>query len=720
MSRCEVLGTVITGNADVAFPAEYPRTHAAACPGAPFKEGDREPHLEQGGTERNTRNACTDHREVHALHDSSLRSERGCSGGPSAAGMCITRILCGHASLNRKDPMLNLVWFKRDLRVDDHAALHAALEESTRVHLPGGSSLPQGVLALMLIERRLWREETVAAQHYHFYRECCDDVCGALRARGVPYLMLDCEDAVHALEQIRCTLGAFALFSHMESGDAPSYARDRRVARWCRQHGIVWTEYRQFGVVRGMRERKAWATQWERMMNAPCLSAPGLSAPGLSAPGLIASGLSASELSAPGLSASNPDPPRAEYASAATALFQRQLARLCALPGFIASSATVADGLSLGARAPRASELGLEPHDPPLRQRGGWRLAEATLSNFLQVRSASYRGGISSPLRAEHACSRLSAYLAFGCLSMRRVVHRARAALPERPGLRGFLERLHWHCHFIQKLETEPTIAWQNMHRGYDGLRESQFNQEHFDALRSGRTGWPMVDASVRMLDATGWINFRMRAMLVSVAAYPLWLHWREVGKWLATRFLDYEPGIHWSQMQMQSGTTGINTMRVYNPIKQAHDQDPKGVFVRRWLEHLRDLPDTWLFEPWLAPAELRARFPIPSPLVDLAAATRAAKARVHALRVNPEVIAEAQGVVRRHASKRPEARPLGQPERRPMSQPERLQSGQPEPYPLGQTAHAAESRAKGARDARRSSAPAPGQLSFDFASDGD
>jgi len=165
------------------------------------------------------------------------------------------------------------------------------------------------------------------------------------------------------------------------------------------------------------------------------------------------------------------------------------------------------------------------------------------------------------------------------------------------------------------------------------------------------------------MLPHTGWHNFRMRAMLVSVAAYPLWLHWREVGQWLAGQFVDYEPGIHWSQMQMQSGTTGINTTRVYNPIKQAQDHDPQGVFVRRWLPVLRRVPDTWLFEPWKMPPSVQAQCGVvvgnhvgadwPDPVVDLPAATRAAKALLHARRSTPQVRQGKQAVIEQHASRR-------------------------------------------------------------------
>jgi deoxyribodipyrimidine photo-lyase len=177
--------------------------------------------------------------------------------------------------------------------------------------------------------------------------------------------------------------------------------------------------------------------------------------------------------------------------------------------------------------------------------------------------------------------------------------------------------------------------------------------------LIAGKTGWPLVDACVTMLRETGWLNFRMRAMLVSIAAYPLWLDWRPVGQWLARQFLDYEPGIHWSQLQMQSGTTGINIPRIYNPVKQAQDHDPQGVFVRRWLPAMQRVPDSWLFEPWKMPKTLQLEHDIvlgrdlSQPLVDLEDATRIAKKKLFALRGQSEVRAEKQAIIQKHGSRR-------------------------------------------------------------------
>lgn len=222
-----------------------------------------------------------------------------------------------------------------------------------------------------------------------------------------------------------------------------------------------------------------------------------------------------------------------------------------------------------------------------------------------------------------------------------------------RQSLRSFDARLHWHCHFMQKLEDEPRIEFENVVRAYDGLREGEFSAERFEAWKAGRTGYPFVDACMRYLQETGWINFRMRAMLVSFASYHLWLHWRQPALYLAGLFLDYEPGIHYSQFQMQSGTSGINTIRIYSPTKQALDQDPAGSFIRRWVPELAAVPAEHVQQPWLQPESRGSVTGYPLPIVDHATAIALARQRISAIRRQDSTRAEAKQVVQRHGSRK-------------------------------------------------------------------
>ncbi len=225
--------------------------------------------------------------------------------------------------------------------------------------------------------------------------------------------------------------------------------------------------------------------------------------------------------------------------------------------------------------------------------------------------------------------------------------------------LRTFLARLHWHCHFIQKLEDAPRHESRNVHSGYDGLRESAFDEGRFAAWAAGQSGFPFVDACMRCLSATGWINFRMRAMLMSFAAHHLWLHWREPGLHLARLFTDYEPGIHWNQIQMQSGTAGINTVRIYNPVKQSYDHDPGGRFIRRWMPELADVPSMLIHEPWrmssIEQAKTGCRLGIdyPEPIIDHIASAKIARDRMYAVRRSLEFRREAQAIQERHGSRK-------------------------------------------------------------------
>jgi len=485
-----------------------------------------------------------------------------------------------------------LVWFKRDLRSQDHMALSEASRQGP-------------VRCIYIVEPELWQQPDVALQHFEFIKESLDDLNSDL-ARYSGCIEIHYGEAVEVFTKIFEVAPFLQLHSHEETGNGFTYSRDKEVTRWCKFNNIVWQEYQQFGVIRGLKNRNQWDLAWEKFMAAP-------------------------------------------------------VQKISEINFWQMSSC-----LPLKMPAPKTLQ-----HNPLLRQRGGRTLAISTLNSFLNARSIGYRGGISSPLLAPDACSRISPYLAFGCISMREVVQHTRTVLAQLPpqavrhraGLSAYISRLHWHCHFIQKLESEPEIEWLNMHRGYEGLRENEFNEKLFEDLKNARTGWPMVDACVTMLQQTGWLNFRMRAMLVSVAAYPLWLHWRPVGEWLATQFLDYEPGIHWSQLQMQSGTTGINATRVYNPIKQAQDHDQKGYFVRKWLPSMRKVPDSWLFEPWLMTEEVQMNsrvklaVDLPVPVVDLKLALRESKERLHARRKNPSVKSGKSEIVIKHASRKNQER---------------------------------------------------------------
>lgn len=492
-----------------------------------------------------------------------------------------------------------LVWFKRDLRCEDHAALVEAAKLGP-------------IRCIYVLEPTLWTQPDVALQHFEFIRESLQDLDAQLHLCGGA-IEIHIGEVTEVLTKIWQTNPFQGLHSHQETGNGFTYSRDREVSKWCQSHGLHWGQYAQFGVTRGLKNRNEWQAHWQKHMEMPLYELPPI------------------QFWKTPLSGKLKPKPSTHYLG----------------PSMMQAPAHL-------------------KHNPPLRQHGGRSIALKTLNSFLNQRSMWYRGGISSPLSAPDACSRLSVYLTYGCLSIREVVQATNNELLKmssessrrKSGLTAFMSRLYWHCHFIQKLESEPEIEWQNMHRGYDGLRENEFNEEYFNALKNAKTGWPMVDACVIMLRETAWLNFRMRAMLVSVAAYPLWLHWKPVGDWLASQFLDYEPGIHWSQLQMQSGTTGINVTRVYNPIKQAQDHDQKGFFVRKWLPYMRQIPDTWLFEPWKMTQEEQSSAgiyvdkDIPQPIVDIAIATKISKERLHARRNLSEVRAGKKTVIDKHASR--------------------------------------------------------------------
>ncbi|MEL7345606.1 MAG: deoxyribodipyrimidine photo-lyase, partial [Pseudomonadota bacterium] len=272
---------------------------------------------------------------------------------------------------------MQIVWFKRDLRIEDHHALGQAAQRGP-------------VLPLYIVEPELWSQPDMAARHWAFIQESLVELRAALAAAGQP-LVVRTGDVLDVLSDVQATFGPITLWSHEETGNNWTFTRDKRVAQWCAREQVEWHEVQNHGVKRRLASRDGWAGQWDRFMAQPTAGAPALAPVDVDLGGV-----------------------------------------------------------------PSSRDLGLAWDPCEYRQKGGRAAGLERLDSFLHERGAPYRKAMSSPLAGEDACSRLSAHLAWGTVSMREVAQRTwarqralkaappRSMGPWRGSMTSFSARLHW------------------------------------------------------------------------------------------------------------------------------------------------------------------------------------------------------------------------------------------------------------------------------------
>ena len=475
---------------------------------------------------------------------------------------------------------MKLLWLKRDLRLTDHLPLLRCATDGPFV-------------VLYVYEPRMIAHPSYGSNQHSFLNEALNALECELKSHG-GWLLRMHGAMPSVLSSIHACFPFTELHSHMETGHALSYARDKAVSRWCKKNSVVWVEAPTSDTFRPHPQREGWSRRWHNRASEPLVPSP------------------------------------VHMTFPKQDLFEQAVPEM-----------TFDD---FGLQAPA-----------PSRQRLSDGSAEVLLKQFLRDQTGRYATGMSSPLLAPDLCSRLSPHLALGLMSTRQVLHRIRSVRRHirNPKVvtchKAFESRIVWRGHFMQRLEDETSIERHCLDPAVDDLRRpgvmhlgvrmtEAIIETRLNAWKTGTTGFPMVDACIRSLCETGWLNFRMRAMIVSFATYTLWLDWRLINDWLARQFTDYEPGIHLNQLQMQSGSAGLNELRIYNPVRQIKTHDPDGIFVRKWVSELASASIDQLIElgnPWVDPSELGLDYP--KPIVDRIKADRFALRTLTRVRKSPE-----------------------------------------------------------------------------------
>jgi deoxyribodipyrimidine photo-lyase len=459
--------------------------------------------------------------------------------------------------------MTALLWYRRDLRLADHPALHAAREGD-------------GVVPVFCLDDRLLRGRHASGPRTQFLLECLRDLDGALRKRGSG-LVVRHGRPERELARLAGEVGASAVHATVDPGPYAA-RRDERVGAELRRAGAELRLHPGLGVV-----------------DEPPLTKAGT-------PYTVFTPFHRAWLAAD----------RREVLAAPR--------RLPALPS----------KLRMG-RLPSLASLGLEQEvAEPLA--GGELAARRRMTRFVSGAVRDYATAQDALDRA--GTSRLSAYLHFGAISARELEER----LPRGAGPDAFARQLCWRDFFHSVLQHFPANARSEYQERYRaGRLRWSYARGRFERWCEGRTGFPLVDAGMRQLRREGWMHNRARLVVGSFLTKDLGIDWRWGERHFMRLLLDGDEANNNGNWQWIA-SVGVDPApafrRIFNPALHMERFDPDGVYVRRYVPELRDVPDRHLREPWTMPSALQREVgcvigvDYPAPIVDHAQARREALAR--------------------------------------------------------------------------------------------
>ncbi|MGD6843290.1 FAD-binding domain-containing protein [Bacillus infantis] len=443
---------------------------------------------------------------------------------------------------------MNIVWFRKDLRIHDHRPLAEACASA------------EEVIPLYIAEPHLSRKD-VSQRHILFAAEGLEQLDEGLRDLG-GRLFAAQGTIIDILEDLQNTHGEFSLFFHRVYDSET----DRLAAEWMESKGLPFYPFHPPGQLEKPKSKGAFRKLWQESM--------------------------LEELTSPPAAVRVPDK----------------------VPDFLNLSIQKALSMKVKGDAIRFG------------QNGGEKRAIETLEFFLGEQLANYEKNYQKPLASSFSSSRLSPYLAFGNISVRMAYQEAakkaeESTEAEKQQLSLFQSKLLERCETIQWYESESQaeVIENELVRTHD--------KYHFESWRTGHTGIPSIDASMRCLHKTGWLNYSSRRMVASFACNILLLDWEKAARELALLFLDHEPAVHMKQMGILAGAGGSKTVKIIDPVKWGKELDNDGSFIRRYVPELKDVDVAYIHEPWLYPGFFQLGYP--APICDVRKAIKQAKRQI-------------------------------------------------------------------------------------------
>ena len=448
---------------------------------------------------------------------------------------------------------VGLVWFRRDLRSQDHAALHHALRQCAQVH------------CVFVFDRDILDSLEPTDRRVPFIHACLqelDQEVRALSGHGSAGLIVRHGVASQELPALASALGAHAVFTHHDD-EPQALARDAQVRTALALQGQAFHTFKDHSVF----ERSELLTQ-----------------------------------------SGGPYTVFTPYKNAW--LRKVDEARLAALPVAPFAAALAPRPAWACTPMPSLAALGFAPADNAPKLPTGSRGAQQLLDDFLQRID---RYGTARDFPAVKGPSYLSVHLRFGTISIRTLARTAHAlASAGSAGAATWLSELIWRDFYFQVLAHYPHVVERSFRPAYDAIvwESGPAAQALFVAWCEGRTGYPLVDAAMAQINQTGYMHNRLRMVVASFLTKDLGLDWRWGERYFAQQLNDYDLAANnggW-QWASSSGCDAQPYFRIFNPITQSQKFDAEGKFIRRYLPQLAGLPNAALHAPWLAkPLELQA-----------------------------------------------------------------------------------------------------------------